>query len=244
VKENHQLHTEHVEYTDGTTSLEGYISYDASSASPAPCVLVTHDWSGLNQGIRAITDKLARLGYIGFALDVYGKGIRGSETGDNSALMNPLLADRSLLRRRLLAGLAAATRHARVDRHRIVVVGYCFGGLCALDLARAAPPELKGAVSFHGLLTPPGIGEQPTIKASVLILHGWEDPVAPPADVLGIAEELTAAKADWSLHAYGHAHHAFTFQGANMPERGILYNAPADRRSWAALVTFLCEVLA
>ena len=194
--------------------------------------------------MRAVTEKIARLGYIGFALDVYGKGIRGSETGDNSALMNPLLADRSLLRRRLLAGLRAAEDHKRVDRNRIAVIGYCFGGLCALDLARAMPPGLKGAASIHGVLTPPQLGEQLPIKASILILHGWEDPMAPPSDVLAIATELTAASADWQLHAYGHTKHAFTFQGANIPERGILYNPAADRRSWASLRAFLTELLA
>ncbi|MCY1217562.1 Dienelactone hydrolase family protein [compost metagenome] len=158
--------------------------------------------------------------------------------------MNPLLSDRALLRQRLLAGLEAAKALSGVDASRMAVVGYCFGGLCALDLARAAPPDLLAAISVHGVLQPPLIGEQAPITASVLLLHGWEDPVAPPKDVLCIAKELTEAGADWQLHAYGHARHAFTFEGANFPERGIVYDAAADRRSWAAMRAFLAERLA
>jgi dienelactone hydrolase len=183
-------------------------------------------------------------GYVGFALDAYGKGIRGSLAGDNSALMNPLMADRALLRSRLLAGFETAKQHQAVDGTRIAAIGYCFGGLCVLDLARAVPQNLKGVVSFHGNYKPPEIGKQPRISAKILILHGWEDPINPPPDVLAIARELTNAEADWQLHAYGHAQHSFTFIGANFPERGIVYNAAADRRSWASMRAFLEEILA
>jgi dienelactone hydrolase len=238
------LKTELLDYTDGETVFEAFVAHDAAQVGRRPCVLLGHDWSGLNGSMRAITERIAKLGYVGFALDLYGKGRRGDELGDNAALMNPLLEDRTLLRRRLLAGYEAASSHASVDPDRIVIVGYCFGGLCALDLARAVPPRLKGAVSIHGLLKPPAIGPQPPITASILLLHGWEDPMAPRQDVLAIAKELTDASADWQLHAYGHAMHAFTFERAAMPERGIAYNAAANRRSWQALTTFLAEVLA
>lgn len=236
-----ELNTEFIYYKDQDTVFEAYAAYRADLTGLVPCVLIMHDWSGLNQHTRGAADKLARLGYVGLALDVYGKGVRGSLTGDNFALMDPLMADRALLRWRLLAGLNAAQNHPRVDHHRVAVIGYCFGGLCALDLARSVPIGLKAAVSFHALLKPPNIGEQSPIQASILILHGWDDPVAPPPDVLAVAEELTAAQADWQVHAYGHAKHAFTFQGANMPERGIVYNAAADRRSWASMKAFLSE---
>jgi dienelactone hydrolase len=107
---------------------------------------------------------------------------------------------------------------------RVAALGYCFGGLCALDLARANPPELKGVISVHGVLTPPNPGEPAPIDASILILHGWEDPVAPPEDVLSLARELPRAGADWQIHAYGHARHAFTAEGLNFPERGLAYD--------------------
>ncbi|PTL79871.1 dienelactone hydrolase family protein [Vitiosangium sp. GDMCC 1.1324] len=236
------LHTEYLDYAEADAVFEAYVAYPKESGHPRPCVLVAHEWSGLNGATRATAEKLAGLGYVGFALDVYGKGVRGSETGDNSRLMGPLMADRALLRRRLLAGLAAARRHPAVDTGRMAAIGHCFGGLCVLDLARAAPPDLRGVVSFHGVLQPPGLGAQAPITSRVLILHGWEDPVAPPADVVAVARELTGAGAAWELHAYGHAQHAFTFKGANMPERGIVHHPEADRRSWAAMRTFLTEV--
>jgi dienelactone hydrolase len=202
-----------VEYTDGTTVFEGYVARPAGLAQRTPCVLLAHEWSGLNAAMRRCADQLAALGYIGFAADVYGKGVRGDELGDNAHLMGPMMADRRLFRRRLLAGFDAATRFPGVDAHRMAALGYCFGALCAPDLARAAPPNLLATVSFHGVLHAPRIGPQAPITSSILLLHGWEDPVAPPNDVLGIAGELTGAGADWQLHAYGHARHAFTFEG-------------------------------
>jgi dienelactone hydrolase len=230
-----------LDYTDGDTVFEAYVAVPPGPPGRRPTVLLAHDWSGLNEGMRAVAGRVAALGYACFALDAYGKGVRGDQAGDNAHLMAPLMADRALLRRRLLAALAAALRHPAVDPGRVAAMGYCFGGLCALDLARAAPPELRAAVSLHGDLRPPRLGPQPPIAASVLLLHGWEDPIAPPADVLAVAAELTAAGADWQLHAYGHAMHAFTFAGADFPERGIRYDAAADRCSWAATRAFLAE---
>jgi dienelactone hydrolase len=235
------LSTHFVDYSDGSTVFEGYAAVEAGATEARSCVLLLHEWSGLNDGMQRIADKLASLGYFCFALDVYGKGIRGDQTADNSHLMSPLLEDRALLRRRLLAGAATAARHPLARPGAFAAMGYCFGGLCALDLARANPEGLTAAISVHGVFQPPCLGEQAPINASVLLLHGWEDPLAPPPDVLAIAKELTDAKADWQIHAYGHALHAFTFEGANMPERGIAYNSAAARRSWAALGSFLQE---
>jgi dienelactone hydrolase len=245
IQDAEELITENVDYTDADSLFEGYVVYAPNlAASKAPCVLVMHDWSGLNQSAQGVAQQMARLGYVGFALDVYGKGVRGSVVGDNSALLNPLMANRALLRQRLLAGLIAAQKHPLVDGQRLAALGHCFGGLCALDLARAAPRGLKGAVSIHGVLTPPNIDDQPPITTSILILHGWEDPFAPSIDMLAITQELTSAGADWQIHAYGHAKHAFTHQSANMPERGLLYDAKADRRSGASTKAFFREVFA
>lgn len=238
------VHGEFLDYRCGDDVFEAYVARPSTADGPCPTVLVAHDWSGLNAGIRAVTDRVARLGYTAFALDAYGKGVRGDETGDNTHLMTPLLADRGLLRRRLLAALDAARTHPAVDPGRVAAIGYCFGGLGVLDLARAGAPDLRGVVSFHGIFAPPNLGPQGPITTKVLILHGWEDPLAPPAEVLAIASELTAAGADWQLHAYGHALHAFTFAGANFPERGVVYHPDADRRSWQAMRNFLGEVLA
>lgn len=232
-----------VDYTDGDLTFEGYAVNPGPSARLRACVVLAHEWSGLNDPTRRLAERYAGLGYVCFALDVYGKGVRGDPLGDNTSLMSPLLADRMLLRRRLLAGYAAARRLPGVDPARMAVAGYCFGGLCALDLARAAPADLAAAVSFHGVLHPPAGLPAGRIDARVLLLHGWEDPVAPPADVLAIARELTEAGADWQLHAYGHARHAFTFPGARFPERGLVYDPLADARSWSAMRAHLAHAL-
>lgn len=237
------IHTELVEHTDDGITFEAYLARPAGVAGRRPCILVAHAWDGQNEIIRAKAEELAALGYVGFSLDVYGKGVRGDVDGDNSRLMAPLVQDRGLLRRRLLAGLEAARAQPGVDPTRIAVLGYCFGGLCALDLARAAPGGLVAAICIHGPLSAPSAAEPASIRARVLILHGWEDPTAPPADVLAVAHELTAAGADWQLHAYGHAMHAFTYPGAAAPERGILHDATAARRARETTVRFLAEVM-
>jgi dienelactone hydrolase len=175
------------------------------------------------------------------AIDVYGKGRRGDTAGDNSALMGPWVADRAALRRRLLAAVDAAAGLSQVDAGRMAIIGYCFGGLCALDVARSADPRIKAAVSFHGIYNP-GLGAAGPITAKVMALHGWEDPYTPPQDHNALAAEMTAAGADWQIHAYGHTYHSFTNEHANAPGTA-LYNAAADRRSWAAMTGLLAEVL-
>jgi len=228
-------------YDDGSIACEGYVA--AAGATKKPCVLIAHQWAGIMDHERVKADELARLGYVGFAIDVYGKGVRGEPMGDNSALMGPYLNDRAKLRQRLLAAVAAAKAHPSVDASRIAVMGCCFGGLCALDVARSGTGDVRGVVSVHGIFPPTGLAPAP-IKAKVLVLHGWDDPMAPPKDVLALAQEMTAAKADWQLHAYGNTMHAFTAVGAYAPERGIAYNEDADRRSWESTLSFLKEVSA
>lgn len=232
-----------LEYHDGGTICEGYVAYDASNGGKRPCVLIAHAWDGPNDDICAKALELAGMGYLGFALDVYGKGVRGGVHDDNSHLMAPFMNDRALLHRRLNAAFTAARRHPLTDPERMAVIGYCFGGLCALDLARSAPPGLRAAVSFHGVLQPPRPGPQASITARILILHGWRDALVASADVLAIARELTDAGADWQLTVYGRAMHAFTNPAINEPRDGIAYDAAADRHSWAAMTAFLEEVL-
>ncbi len=231
------------EHVHGDVTCELYVSIPVG-AGKRPAVLVAHNWAGQGDPERGVADRLAAMGYVGIAVDVYGKGKRGGPGEDNSALMAPYMADRALLRDRLLAIVDAAAALPKVDPRRIVFAGYCFGGLCALDLARSGTDKVKGVVSLHGVYTPPNLGPQGDIRTSVLVLHGWEDPMTPPADVLTLATELTDAGADWALHAYGHGMHAFTHPGLNMPERGVKYDEKADKRSWQAMINFVEEVIA
>jgi dienelactone hydrolase len=233
-----------LEYPDGNTTCEAYVAHTSGKTSRRPCVLLLHAWHGIGPFEHEITDKLATFGYVSIALDLYGKDVRGNPTGDNSDLMRPFVEDSALLQQRIRAGLEAAQKHPLVDPERIAAVGHCFGGMGALDLARSGAPGVRGVVSVHGLLHAPQVGSQGPITAKVLILHGYRDPYAPPADVLSIAAELTHAQADWELQAYGRAQHAFTSVGRNSPDQGLVYDARADRRSWSATVNFLEEVLA
>ncbi len=236
------MRTQLNEYREGDTTYESYVAWDAAVSGRRPCVLVAHQWAGLSEHERAVAEGFAAQGYVGVAIDVYGKGVRGGLMDDNSHLMMPLIEDRAELRRRLFAALREAKALPMVDPGRIAAVGYCFGGLCVLDIARAGTDEVRGVVSIHGVFMPPKLGPQPAIKAKVLVLHGWADPYAPEADVLSLARELTEARADWQLHAYGGVVHAFTAVGANAPERGLVYDEAAHRRSTAATAGFLKEL--
>ncbi len=236
------MHSEYFEYKDASTICEAFISYDKSSERKRPCVLISHAWGGQSDFERQKAIKLAELGYVGIALDNYGKGKRGTSMDENAKLMQPFMDDRAMLLQRLKAGISAAEKHPSVDNTKIAAIGYCFGGLCVLDLARSADRRLRGVVSFHGLFGPPGINNQEKITASILILHGYDDPMASPENVLEIGKELTTAGADWQLHAYGSVVHAFTNPEAKMPENGILYNEQADKRSWIAMRNFLEEI--
>jgi dienelactone hydrolase len=230
-----------VDYKDGDKVFEGYLAFDDKSRGPRPCVLISHAWAGAGDFECAKARALAELGYAGFCADLYGKGVRGGSNEENAKLMQPLLDDRKLLQRRLTKSLEAARAQAEVDASAMAAMGFCFGGLCVLDLARIGT-DIKGVASFHGLFHPPGNTEGTKIKAKVLAMHGWDDPMVKPEHVVALGNELTAAGADWQIHAYGHTKHAFTNPDANMPEYGLQYNAVADRRSWQTLKNFLTEL--
>lgn len=230
------------EYTDGETTFEGYLALNGDNFSKRPCVLVGHAWSGPDDYFNQIAESLSKRGFIGLAIDVYGKGVRGKIDGDNSHLMNPLIENRDLLRKRLLASFKAVKEHPLVLSDKIAIMGHCFGGLCALDLARANPEGLRGAISIHGLLSNPKIDIRSRIDSSVLVLHGWEDPMVKASEMLSFADEMTTANADWQIHCYGHAKHAFSFVGADIPDLGIKYDKKAHRRSEKAAFDFLNEI--
>jgi dienelactone hydrolase len=173
---------------------------------------------------------------------MFGKGKRGTSNAECSALITPFVQDRALLARRVTAALTAAQELPEVDARRIAAIGFCFGGMCVLDLARSGA-DVRGVVSLHALLKPTGLPSQGKIRAKVLMLQGYDDPLAPPEDHLAIAKELTAAGADWQLHAYGNTRHSFTNPQANDRAGGMVYDEVADRRSWHALLQFLDEVL-
>jgi len=232
-----------VAYLDGDTVLEGFFAYDDAIAGQRPVVLIHHAWGGRDQFVADKAIKLAELGYLAFATDMYGKGVLGKSPEENAGLMQPFIDDRAKLQQRLLAALATVKLMPWADNDRVAAIGFCFGGLCALDLARTGV-DIRGVVAFHGLLGAPDNLSNPQIKAKVLVLHGYDDPMGPVDQVIALQNELTRAGADWQVHVYGHTMHAFTNPVANNPDFGTVYQAFADRRSWQAMQNFLSEIFA
>ena len=235
------IKTRSIEYDFEGKTFEAILAADDGQSGERPGVLVCHAWAGRSDFDVEKAKKLAELGYAGFALDLYGKGVLGTSTEENQALMTPFVEDRSMLQSRLLKIADILRAQPEVDSGKIAAIGFCFGGLCALDIARTGA-DLAGVVSFHGLLNAPGNTVGKKIKAKVLALHGWDDPMAPPKDVEALGKELTESGADWQLHAYGGTMHAFTNPEANDPGFGTVYNVSADARSWIAMKNFLAEI--
>ncbi|MBL6690619.1 MAG: dienelactone hydrolase family protein [Pseudomonadales bacterium] len=238
------MQTQTIEYQDGDTILEGYVAWDDSISGPRPAVLVGHDWTGRRDFATGKAEEMARLGYVGFALDMYGKGVFGAD-GDvegNTALMGPLAGDRAALRARMMAALEAVRGLDVVDASKVGAMGYCFGGMCVLELARAGA-DVGGVISIHGIFSPGDVPNE-KITAKVLCLHGQDDPMVPPEQVLDFENEMSAAGADWQVHAYGGTMHAFTNPHANDPGFGTVYNPVADKRATQSIQNFFDEIFA
>jgi dienelactone hydrolase len=225
---------------DGKT-YEAYVAYPNRGTAPYPAVLVFHAWAGRDAFSCKKADQLAELGYVGIALDLYGEGQVGRNNSENQRLMEPLIQNRLELRRRALSGLEFAKTLPQINSDKIAAIGFCFGGLCALDLARSGA-QLSGVVSFHGLLMPAQGFKNELIHSKILALHGHDDPMVKPQDVLEFEKEMTHCQADWQVHVYGQTMHAFTNDQANDPSFGTVYHPLADQRAWKALRNFLEEV--
>jgi dienelactone hydrolase len=232
-----------VEYRQGDAVLEGYLAYDTAGPAKKPGVVIFHQWMGITGHERKKAEELAALGYVAFAADVYGKGVRPSNPKDAGAEAGKFKEDRPLLRARAQAALATLRAQPGVLTDRIAATGYCFGGGAALELARSGA-DIRGVVTFHGSLDTPTPQDARNIKAKVLVLHGADDPFVPRAAVLALEDEMTAAKVDWQVVLYAGAVHSFTQpEAGNDPSKGAAYDARADRRSWQAMRDFLSEAL-
>jgi dienelactone hydrolase len=235
-----------IAYNCQDDTMNGYYAIDqhfTQTAPLKPLVLVCHDWSGCNEFAVAQTKAIAALGYIGFAVDMYGQGRCGSNNTEKSALMTPLLANRGLIITRLAAALNTASQLPGVAPGKIAVIGFCFGGLCALDLMRSGA-DIAAIVGFHSLLTPlaTALSSKSTNKTKVLMLHGYADPLVSPSDINTFAQEMTNNKVDWQINMYGNALHAFSNPQAQDPEFGAVYNPAVAKSAWHAMQYFLHNV--
>ena len=236
------MESETISYFDDRLELEGHLVYDDSTPERRPAVLVCHAIRGQDEFARSKAEKIAQLGYVGFATDVYGKGVTFENIEEARVIHDELEKDRMKMRRRIKAGLDAIRDHPMVDPSRVGAMGYCFGGMCALELARSGA-DVLAVVSFHGQLDSPHVEDAGNIECKVLALHGYEDPLTRD-QVEGFQKEMNGAGVDWQLHIYGGAFHSFTNPAANNRERGLLYDPLADHRSWRAMTHFFEEVFA
>jgi len=234
--------TRTVEYKHGEVTLEGYLAYDDASSDQRPGVLVVHEWYGLNENARMRAEKLAQLGYVALAVDIYGKGIRPKNNEEAGAQAGKYKGDRPLMRGRIIAALEELRRHPLVDSQRIAAIGYCFGGTTVLELARSGA-DIAGVVSFHGGLDTPDPADARNIKCKILVCHGADDPHVPAEQVTAFQNEMRSAGVDWQMIYYGGAVHSFTNSGLSTDNsQGAAYNADADRRSRGDMNQFFAEI--
>ena len=237
-----ELVTKEIEYRHGDVVLEGYVAWPKDAKGKLPGVLICHQWMGPSPYERMRAEETAKLGMVAFALDIYGKGVRPKDAPEAAKLATGYKSDRALLRARALAGLEALRKVDVCDASKIAVMGYCFGGTTALEVARSGA-EVTGAISFHGDLSSPTPDDARKIKGKVVAFHGADDPFVPAAQVAGFEEEMRKAGVDWQLVAFGGAVHSFTLKGAgNDNSKGSAYNEKADLRSWEMYRGFLAEI--
>ncbi len=236
-----EIESKRVEYNDGETVLEGYMV--AGGEGKRPGVLVFHEWWGLNDYAEMRARQLAELGYVAFAADMYGKGRRAKTPAAAGKLAGAVKGDRELMRRRARLALKVLRSDRRVQGRPIAAIGFCFGGTCALELARSGA-DVRAVASFHGGLSTPKPAKAGTLRASILVLHGAADPHVPQEEVNAFKAEMAQAGADWQMVVYGDAVHAFTNPSAGTDaSSGAAYNRKAAQRSWAAMKVFFAETI-
>ena len=232
--------TKTIQYNDVENTYEGYMSWDSEIPTKKPGILIAPTFKGQSDFENKKAEELAKMGYVGFAIDLYGKGIRAGTPEEAQQLMDTLNNNRPLLLQRMQLALSTLQNHEQVDANRLGAIGFCFGGKCVLDLARSGA-AIKGTVTFHGVYDKPDILYHAPISSSILVLHGWEDPLANPDQTVALAKELTERGADWQLHAFGHTGHAFTNPNAKFPEKGMFYQEQSNYRAWKLMSDFLEE---
>jgi dienelactone hydrolase len=236
--------TEEIPYWDKGLRLQGFLAYEATGPGRRPGVLVVHEGLGLNAHIMEQTQRLAGLGYVALAADMFGEGRQARDLQEARALIGDLRADPARLRARGRAALATLAALPQVDRERLGAIGFCFGGSVVLELARDGAP-LRAAVSVHGVLATTVAAAVGSVRASLLVLTGADDPLAPADQVTAFTEEMRAAEvADWQVISYGNVLHGFTnpsADGSILPS--ARYDARASARAWTAVQAFLAEAL-
>ncbi len=236
------IKTRDVEYRQGDTVLQGFVAWDDAARGKRPGVLVVHEWWGMNQHARNQARRLAEAGYVGFALDMYGKGKVTTHPQDAQAFAGEVMKDPAVMAARFNAALEQLKHDPHVDSTRIAAIGYCFGGAVVLGMARSGA-DLAAVVTFHGALATQSPAQPGKVKARVLVLAGGADPFVPPEQVEAFKKEMQAAGARFDVVVYPGAKHGFTNpDAAQYGMKELAYDATADRESWAAMRKLFHEV--
>ncbi len=227
------------EYVDESTNCKGVLFLPESS-SRCPAVLVAHTWKGISDFEINKAKELAKLGYAGLAIDIFGNGVNGKNIEENQALIKPFVDNRKKFRTRVASAISAIKSHPSIDGSKIGLIGYCFGGMAVLEIARSGL-DVSGVVSFHGLLNR-SVEPINKIHSKILVLHGDKDPMVPRDIVQDFYDEMDESDANWEFISYGNAMHAFTNPEANDPSFGTQFNETANQRSWNSMKLFFEEV--
>ena len=234
--------TRELEYKQNSTVLQGFVAWDDASKGRRPGVLVVHEWWGHNEHARNSARRLAQAGYVGFALDMYGKGKVTTHPKDAEAFMTEATKDPAVLVARFNAALDQLKQDPHVDPEKIAAIGYCFGGAVVLNMARAGA-DLDAVAIFHGVLAAKTPAEKGKMKARVLALIGADDPMIPSEQVEAFKSEMTAAGVKFEVITYPHARHGFTNPNADKAGmEALAYNSEADKKSWAAMLDMFQQV--
>jgi dienelactone hydrolase len=233
-----------IEYKHGSDVLEGFLAFDETKGDRRPGILLFPEWYGVAEHAKARAKMLAELGYVAFAADMYGKGIRPTQFDDCAREAGKYQRDRQLMRGRGRAGLDVLRSLSQVNPNKLAGIGYCVGGTLVLELARDGA-DLSGIVTFHAALNTPRPEDAKNIKGKVLVLHGADDALVPDAEVLAFEKEMRDAKVDWQLVSYGNTVHSFTNWDLDSDHsKPAAYNEKSDARSWAAMRAFFEEIFA
>jgi dienelactone hydrolase len=235
--------TEAVPYSDGDVALEGFLAYDNRHVDPRPAVLVVHEWWGLNDFAKEQARRLAGLGYVAFAVDMYGRQKVTEDAGQAGQWARALYTNPETWRQRAKAGFDVVAAHPRVNKSRIAAIGFCFGGATVQQMAWSGLP-MQGVVSFHGSLIPPGRAEAGAVRAQVLILHGAADTLVSDEDFNHFVQTLRKTDIDWQLVVYAGAKHSFTNPKSDgMGKDGVGYHERTAKRSWRQMCLFFADIL-
>lgn len=236
------VQTKSIEYKAGDATLKGVLAWDDAVQGKRPGVIVVHEWWGNNDYPRRRAQQLAELGYVGFAVDMYGDGKTTADAKQAAQWSDAVIQDRDALQARARAALETLQAQPLVDPQRVAAIGYCFGGLVVLEMARAGM-DLDGVVSFHGGLGTAKPAKRGDVKANILVLTGDADDFVPPEQVDAFKQEMDQAAAKYEIKVYPNAQHAFTNPDADkVGLKSVKYDAEADRQSWEEMKRFLREV--